>query len=159
MKTVYIKYFDPKIPVIDKIKVGDWIDLRIRDVVGEDKVSKFMFEDNIYCGHGPGEFLKIYLGIGMILPHNYEAHILPRSSTFKHTGLIQVNSMGIIDNSYNGNDDEWFVPMYALKGGSLIRYERIVQFRIIERMPELIVRTVETLNTESRGGFGSTGRK
>ena len=138
-----IKYFDKDIEKIKKTKKGDWIDLRS----AVDKVLK------------KGEFALIPLGVGMILPDGYEAHIVPRSSTFKNWKILQVNSTGIIDNSYSGENDQWMMPVYATEDTEIKKNDRICQFRIIEKMPELEIEEVEHLNDKSRGGFGSTGQK
>lgn len=137
-----IKYFDKDIEKIKKTKKGDWIDLRS----AVDKVLK------------KGEFALIPLGVGMILPDGYEAHIVPRSSTFKNWKILQVNSTGIIDNSYSGENDQWMMAVYATEDTEIKKNDRICQFRIIKKMPELDIEEVEHLNEESRGGFGSTGK-
>lgn len=140
-KTIKIKYFDPDLdPVVFK---GDWCDLRS----AEDVDMK------------AGEFRLIRLGVGMILPDGYEAHIVPRSSTYKNYGVIQTNHMGVIDNKYSGDDDEWLFPAYALRDTHISKNDRICQFRIMENQPDIIFETVEHLNEESRGGLGSTGKR
>ena len=105
-----------------------------------------------------GEFALIPLGVGMILPEGYEAHIVPRSSTFKNWKILQVNSTGIIDNSYSGDDDQWMMPVYATEDTEIKKGDRICQFRIMEKMPHIEIEEVEHLNIKSRGGFGSTGK-
>lgn len=139
---IQIKYFVSDVEKIEKIAKGDWIDLR----AAEDKVMK------------QGEFALIRLGVGMILPEGYEAHVAPRSSTFKNFGIIAANSFGIIDNSYNGDEDEWKLPAIALRDTVIHKNDRICQFRIIEKQPEIEFETVEHLKDKSRGGFGSTGK-
>ena len=106
-----------------------------------------------------GSFRLIRLGVGMILPDGYEAHVAPRSSTVKNFGIIQTNSPGVIDNSYSGEEDEWRMPAYALRDTVIRKNDRICQFRIVEKQPALTFEIVEHLNDESRGGFGSTGTK
>jgi len=96
--------------------------------------------------------------VGMILPEGYEAHVAPRSSTFKNFGVIQTNSVGVIDNSYCGEEDEWRWSAYALRDTEIHKNDRICQFRIIEKQPEFEFITVERLKDKSRGGFGSTGK-
>lgn len=136
------KCFDPAC-MITKIEQGDWIDLRSRiDVV--------LFK---------GEYMLIPLGIAMEIPEGYEAHIAPRSSTFKHYGILQTNSVGVIDNSYCGDNDEWCFPAYATRQTTIEKGERICQFRIIKKQPEIEFQEVETLGNPDRGGFGSTGVK
>ena len=139
---VYIKYFDQEITRIEKITQGDWIDLRSAETV-EMKA---------------GELRVIRLGVGMILPEGYEAHVAPRSSTYKNFGIIQTNSIGIIDNSYCGEEDEWKMSAYALRDTVIKKNDRICQFRIMEKQPPLEFEAVEHLREKSRGGFGSTGK-
>ena len=104
-----------------------------------------------------GDFKLIPLGVGMILPEGYEAHVAPRSSTFKHYGIIQTNSVGIIDNSYAGDNDQWMMPVYATRDTVIHKNERICQFRIMQIQPVISFEEVEHLNDVDRGGFGSTG--
>lgn len=138
---VKVKYFDKDITKIQKIAQGDWIDLRAAETV-EMKA---------------GEFRLIPLGVGMKLPDGYEAHIVPRSSTYKKYGIIQTNHMGVIDNSYSGDGDQWMMAAYALRDTVIDKNERICQFRIMERQPDFEIEEVEHLDDVDRGGFGSTG--
>ena len=139
---VKIKYFTDK---IDKIKYiagkCDWMDLRC----AEDIELK------------AGDFRLIPLGVGMKLPEGYEAHVVPRSSTFKNFGLIQVNSMGIVDESYCGDNDQWFWPALATRDVTVHVNDRICQFRIMEHQPAFDFVEVDRLGETDRGGFGSTG--
>ena len=139
---LYIKYFVEGLVPVEKMAVGDWIDLR----AAEDLTLK------------AGESTYLRLGIGMILPEGYEAHIAPRSSTFKNFGLLVSNSVGVVDNSYCGEDDEWKLPVYAVRDTVIHKNDRICQFRIMEKQPELEFETVKHLRDKSRGGFGSTGK-
>lgn len=141
--TIKVKYFDDEINKIEKIEKGDWIDLRAAETVDLE----------------PGEFRLIPLGVGMILPEGYEAHIVPRSSTFKNFGIIQTNHCGIVDESYCGDNDQWFFPAYALRDTHINKNDRICQFRIVEKMPKVDIEIVEKLKDEDRGGHGSTGTK
>ena len=143
MQKIKIKYFDGEIDKISKIEKGDWIDLR----VAEDVNMK------------AGEFKLISLGVGMILPDGYEAHVIPRSGTFSKYGIIQTNSMGLIDCSYCGDNDQWKFPAYATRDTKILKNERICQFRIVENQPDLEFVEVDHLKDNDRGGFGSTGRK
>lgn len=143
METIKIKYFSDEIDKIAKIDKGDWIDLRSAETV-ELKA---------------GEFKLIPLGVGMILPKNHEAHVVPRSSTFKNFGIIQTNHKGIIDESYCGNNDQWFFPAYALRDTVINSNDRICQFRIMEKQPEIVFEEVEFLKDKDRGGHGSTGKQ
>ena len=140
---IKVKYFDPSLTPLNKISVGDWIDLRSAETV-ELKA---------------GEYRAIPLGIGMALPDEYEAYILPRSSTFKNYGVISANSMGVIDNSYAGDDDEWHFVVYATRDTKIIKNDRICQFRIMRNQPRIKFSLVEKLKKISRGGIGSTGKE
>lgn len=93
----------------------------------------------------------------MELPKGYEAHVVPRSSTFKNFGVIQTNHQGVVDESYKGNNDEWFMPVYALRDTEINFNDRICQFRIVEKMPKIDFVEVDELKNEDRGGHGSTG--
>jgi len=141
---IQIKYFSDKIDKLDYIDgKSDWIDLRS----AEDVALK------------AGEFKLIKLGVGMKLPKGYEAHIVPRSSTFKNFGIIQTNHYGVIDESYCGDEDQWRFPAYALRDTEIHVNDRICQFRIFEHQPKINFVEVDHLDAESRGGFGSTGKQ
>ena len=140
--TIKIKYHNPNINKIEKIAQGDWIDLRSAETV-ELKA---------------GEFKLISLGVSMELPKGYEAHIVPRSSTFKNFGVIQTNHQGVVDASYCGDNDIWRFPAYAMRDTIINENDRICQFRIVEKMPNVEFEEVMMLNNTDRGGFGSTGK-
>lgn len=142
-KKIKIKYFDQEIEKIQKISVGDWIDLRSAERV-ELKA---------------GEYKLLRLGVGMILPDGYEAHVLPRSSTPSKFGIMCANSMGVIDNSYSGDADEWKFPAVAIRDTTIKKGDRICQFRIVKNQPAIEFEIVDHLNEISRGGIGSTGVK
>lgn len=173
---IKIKYHVDGLEKINKIKVGDWLDLRAAEDV------------TLHVG----EFKLISLGISMKLPAGYEAHIVPRSSTFKTWGIIQTNSMGVIDESYCGNDDIWKFPALCLQAkdekksttqpvstltmvndnkqtmpieqlqnsttSTIHKGDRICQFRIMKKQPEIEFVEVEEMEDENRGGFGHTGK-
>lgn len=120
---------------------GDWIDL---------KASKDV-------GIPVGSYAQIPLGVAMKLPDGYEAHIVPRSSTFRKYGIIQTNGVGIVDNAYCGDSDEWQMPVYATHDVVISAGTRIAQFRIVPVMDEVSIVPTQTLNEKSRGGFGSSG--
>lgn len=144
METIKIKYFSEEIEKLTYIAgKSDWIDLRAAQEV-ELKA---------------GEFRLIPLGIAMELPKGYEAHVIPRSSTFKNFGILQTNSMGLIDESYCGDNDQWFFPALAMRDTVIHVNDRICQFRIMKHQPELSFAETEKLTGEDRGGFGSTGRR
>lgn len=140
--TIKIKYHNPDSQKIEKITRGDWIDLR----AAKDYHMK------------KGEFRLIDLGVSMKLPEGYEAHIVPRSSTFRRWGIIQTNSVGIIDGSYCGEDDVWMMPALATMDTDIFAGDRICQFRIVANQPRIEFEEVDHLYSESRGGFGSTGK-
>ncbi len=131
------------VPPLKVTSGGDWVDL--------------------YCAETTvlhaGDFKLIPLGVAMKLPSGYEAHIVPRSSTFKHWGIIQTNHMGVVDNSYCGNDDQWMMAIYATRDVVIEKDSRICQFRIEKNQPYLFFDAVEELSGENRGGFGSSGIK
>ena len=141
METIKIKYHTDEIDKIKEIAVGDWIDLRAAETTILHK----------------GDFKLISLGISMKLPEGYEAHVVPRSSTFKKWGVLQTNSTGIIDNSYSGTNDIWRFPALAMRDTVINKNDRICQFRIVKRQPTVEFEEVDTLDSVDRGGFGSTG--
>jgi dUTP pyrophosphatase len=140
---IRIKYLSKDIDKIEKISVGDLIDLRC----AEDTVIK------------KGELKLIPLGIAMELPKGYEAHVYPRSSTYKKHKILLSNSVGIIDESYCGDNDQWCFPAYATEDTFIEKNTRICQFRIFEHQPTIEFEEVETLGNSDRGGIGSTGTK
>ena len=143
METIKIKYFDKEIDKIEKINKGDLIDLRAAETVEMKK----------------GDFKLIKLGVGMKLPEGYKANVYPRSSTYKNFGVIQANSVGQIDNSYSGDNDEWRFPAIALRDTVIHKNDRICQFEIQKIQPDIEFEEVEHLDEVSRGGIGSTGTK
>lgn len=148
MLKLRVKFFDKDLYAGDNAlkKIGDksdWIDLRARETI-------VLSEGQSCC---------IPLGVAIELPEGYEALLVPRSSTYKNYGIIQTNSVGIIDESYCGDKDEWAMPVRADKDTIIGKGDRICQFRIIEHQPEFEVEVVSHLNNKSRGGFGSTGTK
>lgn len=128
---------------IEMLKQGDWIDLR----TAEDVSIR------------AGDFKLISLGVSMKLPDGYEAHIVPRSSTFMKYDVIQTNHMGVIDNSYSGENDIWRFPALAIRDTFIPKNTRICQFRIVRKMEPVSFVEVEHLDGPDRGGFGSTGEK
>lgn len=137
-----IKYHNKNIEKIEKTEKGDWIDLRAAETVCLKQ----------------GEFRLISLGVSIKLPQGFEAHIAPRSSTFKNWGIIQVNSVGVVDESYCGDNDIWKMPVYALRDTVINENERICQFRIVEKMLDFSIKEEAFLPDQNRGGFGSTGK-
>ena len=141
MEKILIKYHDADLEKIEKIAQGDWIDLRAAQTV-----ELKAFEHRI-----------ISLGVSMRLPDGYEAHIVPRSSTFKKWGILQTNHIGIIDNSYSGDNDIWCMSVLAMRDTVIHKHDRICQFRIVKKMEEVSFEIVDRLEGPDRGGFGSTG--
>lgn len=140
---IKIKYHCKDLQKIEKIPQGDWIDLRAAEEV-ELKA---------------GEFRLISLGVSIQLPKGYEAHIAPRSSTFKNWGILQVNSVGVVDESYCGEDDIWRMPVYATRDAVIHKNDRICQFRIMKKMEPVALVEVEHMEGPNRSGFGSTGKQ
>lgn len=139
---IKIKYFDPSLPRIEKFKKGNWIDLR--------SAVDIELKEN--------QEAIIPLGVAMKLPEGYEAQLLPRSSTYATWGIMQTNSEGVIDNSYCGDGDEWKMPVRAFRNTKISKGDRICQFRIQEKMPEVVFIEVDSLGNSDRKGFGSTGQ-
>lgn len=140
---IKIKYFTDIEPIKFIDGKSDWYDLR----AAEDVEMK------------AGEYRLIRLGIGMQLPNGYEAHVAPRSGTFKNFGIIQANSVAVIDESYCGDNDEWLYPAIALRDTKIFKNDRICQFRIMEHQPPVEFKVVEHLEGKDRGGFGTTGKQ
>lgn len=140
MQQVKIKYHTNILP-LEKNEKGDWIDLRAAEDV--DMTA--------------GDYCLIPLGVSMKLPEGYEAHIVPRSSTFKKWGIIQANHMGVIDNSYSGDEDQWHFPAIALRTTHIRKNDRICQFRLVKNQEPIEFLEVDHLDNINRGGFGSTG--
>lgn len=144
MEKIRIKYLHEDIKRLEYIEgKSDWIDLRSAHRV-ELKA---------------GEYKMIHLGVAMVLPEGYEAHILPRSSTFKNFGIIQTNHCGVVDNTYCGPNDWWHMPAYALRDTVIEAGDRICQFRIQKNQPVIAFEEADELSGTDRGGFGSTGTK
>ena len=142
METIYVRYFHEDMEPLCYVEgKSDWIDLR----TAEEVTLK------------AGEFRLIPLGIAIALPEGYEAHLAPRSSTFKNYGILQTNSIGVVDWSYRGDNDQWCMPVWATRDVTIEKGARICQFRIVENQPTIIFEEVEHLNDISRGGIGSTG--
>lgn len=142
MEKIQIKYFDNEIDKVEKISKGDLIDLRSAETVHLKK----------------GEFHLIPLGVGMILPSGYKANVYPRSSTYKNFGIILANSVGQIDASFCGDNDQWMFPAIALRDTTINKNDRICQFEIQKIQPEIEFEEVDHLDEVSRGGIGSTGK-
>lgn len=143
MLNIDIVYHNPNMPKLEKVDNGDWIDLRA-SVGGSFK---------------KGDFALIDLGVSMRLPEGYEAHIAPRSSTFKHWGIIQCNSVGVVDNSFSGTNDVWKMPCFFTRDTVIEPNDRICQFRIVKKMKPVSFTEVTELDNTDRGGFGSSGKK
>jgi len=140
---IKIKYLDDSITKLEKITIGDWVDLR----ASEDVTMKQF------------DFKLVHLGVAMQLPEGYEANIVPRSSTYKNFGILQTNCFAVIDESYCGDNDWWRYPVVALKDTEIKKGDRICQFRINKKMPEVELIKVEILGNKDRNGLGSTGTK
>lgn len=141
LKVISIKYKD-NTPQLVNLTKGDWIDLASPNSMVYKK----------------GDLVKVDFGVAMELPEGYEAHIAPRSSLFQNTGLLLTNGVGVIDNSYCGDEDYWGAKFYATRDGLIEEGQRLCQFRIIENQPSLHFNKVNHLGNENRGSYGSTGR-
>ena len=148
IETINIKYFKDEngnqlVQDIEEIEIGNYIDLRCAEDID---MKKF-------------DFKILRLGVAMELPCGYEAHVVPRSSTYKNFKIILANSEGIIDNPYCGDNDEWRFPAIALEDTHISKGDRICQFRIMKIQPKIKFNKVDRLNNEDRNGIGSTGIK
>ena len=144
MEQIKIKYFTDKIDKLAYIDgKSDWIDLRASEEVTLKQ----------------GEFALVPLGVAVGLPKGYEAHIVPRSSTYKNFGVIQANHCGVVDGSYCGDNDMWRMPVIAMRDTQIHVNDRICQFRIMKNQPEILFEEVEHLEGKDRGGFGTTGKQ
>lgn len=142
MEKIIIKYLNDDIEKLRYIDgKSDWIDLRSAEDVSLAK----------------GEFRLINLGVAMKLPKGYEAHIVPRSSAYKNFGIIQANHMGVVDESYCGDNDYWRFPAIAVRDTVIHKNDRICQFRITRHQPQIVFEEASALDAPDRGGFGSTG--
>ena len=141
MEKVKIKYHNKSLPKLTKITIGDWIDLYAAQSLTL----------------APGDYCIVPLGISMKLPDGYEAYLAPRGSTFKKYGVLQTNGVGVIDNSYCGENDIWGMPILAMRDTTIHEGDRICQFRITKKMPDMEFDEVEFMEDNDRGGFGSTG--
>lgn len=139
---LYVKYHNG-VNKIERIKKGDWIDLRAAERI---RLKA-------------GDFALISLGVSIKLPKGYEALVVPRSSLFKNHGVIQTNSIGVIDESYCGDNDIWKFPVLAFRDTTIEKDERICQFRIIKHQPRFNIIKSFFLGKIDRGGFGTTGVK
>lgn len=141
-ETIRIKYHSDEIDRLTYIDgKSDWIDLRSAEHVILKK----------------GEFRLIGLGVSMQLPCGYEAVIVPRSSTYKNFGIIQTNHMGVVDETYCGDNDVWKMPALAVRDTEIHVNDRICQFRIQKHQPQILFEETDSLGNEDRGGIGSTG--
>lgn len=140
---IKIKYFHETLERISKISIGDWIDLRAAENISLKK----------------GEFYQIPLGVAMELPEGYEAWLTSRSSMCKKFGIVHVDDLGVIDNAYKGDNDQWFLPVIAVRDTEIHFNDRICQFRIAKSMPEVSIEEVKSLGNPDRGGLGSTGKQ
>ena len=140
IKNITVQYLNETVNRLKETEKGDWIDLYAAETVQMKQ----------------GEFKTVHLGVAMQLPDGFEAHLAPRSSTFKKWGIIQTNGVGVIDNSYSGPNDWWMMPVIAMRDTVIKKGEKICQFRIVERQPTIVFEEGK-MEGEDRGGFGSTG--
>lgn len=138
-----VHYINSSVPKLEKIKQGDWIDLYAAESY------------DLY----PGDSALVSLGVVIKLPEGYEAHLAPRSSTFKNFNIIQTNGVGVVDESYCGPNDVWKMPVHAIRHATIRPGDKIAQFRIMEKMKQVYFYEMESVLDPDRGGFGSTGKK
>lgn len=166
---IKVKLFNPKCK-FESTKKGEWIDLKS----SENLITKYPIalkarkDENRIVKFNSN---KIPLGIGMKLPKGFEAIIAPRSSTFKNFGIVQCNSLGIIDTSFSGPNDQWMYQTIDFVSNEIKEGDRICQFRIQlsqkatiwQKLKWLFTRKIEFEFVDdyegvNRNGFGSTGK-
>lgn len=170
---VRVRYIDEALPALEHIGgrgKSNWIDLRASRVIVttpnhlrssslNDLKGKAEWGNNGSICYKRGDVVVIFAGFAMQIPLGFEAIVAPRSSTFKNYGLAQVNSIGVIDTAYCGDNDEWFIMFYAHTSGDIHRYDRVAQFRLYQSMPHIQIMSVDCLGKQDRGGGGSSGVK
>ena len=173
---IYIKRFkdsngEPIVGFPKIIKKGDWVDLSAaQEVVLNAPQAGTLKGHDVKHRDVVSEVTYIPLGVAIKLPDGYEAIIASRSSAAKKMGIMLANGIGIVDNSYQGDDDQWMYPAVTLKKTSIAKNTRICQFRIqLSQKATLWQRIkwlftsgielveVESLSSENRSGLGSTG--
>ena len=166
---IKVKYFDKEMPKLVKTENGDMIDLRVANIFicqNNTECIKFtiknrkteVWTNNDYLIYNEGEVLVMRFGVAIELPEDKRASVVSRSSTFTNYGLILTNGMGVIDNAYKGDNDEWLGVFYATRSGVIHKYDRICQFDIVDRM-NVEITEVEKLGGVDRNGYGSTGKQ
>ena len=168
-KKVRLKKMRPSAKVPAK-QEGNWYDCYVNKIskVSGYTLERTTFNANVFdhieetsyatVQYRKGDVLICSLGFAMELGKGYEAHIIPRSSTFAKKGLILTNSVGLIDSSYCGDEDEWIAVFYGTRPGSIKVHDRLVQMTIQKSNPNVDFEEVNTLGNENRGGYGSTGQ-
>lgn len=164
---VKVKYHDPEMPKFEQIEKGNWIDCRVikggkithSDGTKEPLEWKLGENGQYYIEYKAGDFMMLPLGFSINQGKGYEINLVPRSSTFKNYGIIQTNHFAVGDDTFVGNNDMYHYPCYALRDGRINLYDRVCQMRINKAMPKVIFNEVEDMESEDRGGFGTTGTK
>lgn len=167
---VRVKMYNEEMPKFKKVEKGDWIDVRVNEVgvcINDKESIEYMqdnhivqaWDENNVIKYKKGDVVLFRLGFAMELPKNYEAELKSRSGTFKNYGLLLTNAVGCVDNIYCGNNDEWMMMFYATRDGKIELFDRVGQFRIVEKMPNLDFEYTDDLGNKDRGGYNSTGTK
>lgn len=151
---------------------GDWIDLMAaKDVeINAAQAGVQYQKDNAKYRDVTTGVVYIPLGVSMQLPDGFEAIVASRSSGPKKLNMFIPNGIGVIDNSFSGNNDEWHYIASPMTNTTINKGMRICQFRIqlsqkatiwqkIKWMLSSGIELVKVDNLESndRGGLGSTG--
>jgi len=147
-----VRYIDKNITPMEKIDGGDLVDLRVS------RIFKNGEETTFPCKYKFGDTLFFKLGFAMKMPPNKKSNVYPRSGMFKNYGFILTNSVGQIDNKFQGNDDEWCAMCWCTRDGEINYDDRILQFEVVDRVMENVeFEIVEQLGDVNRGGYSSTG--
>lgn len=155
-----VRYIDKNLTKMEKIDKGDLVDLRASMIYTYDYIEDKKIEKTFPYEYKAGETIFVKLGFAMEMPKGKKADVVPRSGTFKNYGLLLTNSVGKIDNKFNGNDDEWGAMFWATRDGVMNYNDRILQFEVVDTVMDNVEFTfVEELGNNNRGGYSSTGVK
>jgi dUTP pyrophosphatase len=108
----------------------------------------------------PFEVKLIPLNLIVRVPKGYGLFLYSRSSTPSKKGLIVANGVGVIDQDYNGEEDELKLSVLNILKKKVVveKGERICQ-GIFIKLAVGKFEEVKKMSAKSRGGFGTTGHK
>ncbi|MBQ9392008.1 MAG: deoxyuridine 5'-triphosphate nucleotidohydrolase [Lachnospiraceae bacterium] len=169
-QVIKIKMLDKSIEPPSLMEGGDWIDLRAAEDIEFIGPYTIQSRKNVDRTTVFSDY-KMPLGVAMELPDGYEAVLNMRSSAYKNYTVILANGQGVIDGSYKGDNDQWFVHLIPFRSNIIKKGDRICQFRVQlsqratcwQKIKWLFsngvkIKVVNNLNNNDRGGHGSTGK-